>query len=208
MRSDGSIVGHRVRAVVVVVSRRSRLVISRTSAGGEGEKGDGNRRRTAAPSARRHVPPGVLVVLERLLRIPVAPPLRHRRDMLTVTTLVNTLHYRPLRPPKPILRTWRMTPRSTQRYVGLPGRPSTLTQVWSMTRFSLSDPPTANLPVMGHRKLRGSAPWTWLPTRRGRAREPWGDGSLAGSYILGTPDTRCRAGGWQTVNGTTLATAH
>ena len=26
---------------------------------------------------------------------------------------------------------------------------------------------------------------------------------LAGSYLLGTPDTRCRAGGRQTVNGTT-----
>ena len=68
MRSDGRIVGRRRRAVVVV--NQSSFEIRPISNGQRGEKVEGgevNRRRTAAPSARRHVPPGVLVVLERLL---------------------------------------------------------------------------------------------------------------------------------------------
>ena len=67
IKSDGRIVGRRRRAVVVVNQSSFEIRHISNISGGR-EKGEGKRRRTAAPSARRHVPPGVLVVLERLLR--------------------------------------------------------------------------------------------------------------------------------------------
>ena len=68
IKSDGRIVGRRRRAVVVVNQSSFEIRHISNISGGRREKGKENRRRTAAPSARRHVPPGVLVVLERLLR--------------------------------------------------------------------------------------------------------------------------------------------